>query len=126
MYTRTSGKCPGLAANIRKILFDPKGHKLQVATFTDSFGVVVICSACGHFTASNREGQLHKKACKATGGQAAFASPGARAAYLRVAEGKHPKHAKGEAKVLDPCLSAAALLALAREGGQPTQRPHPT
>ena len=113
-------KCPGRAANIRRLLEDPKGHKLQVATFTDGFGVVVICSLCGHFSASNRAGPLHKERCKAKGGQAAFASPGARAAYLRVVKGQHPKHAKGDAKVLEPCISADALLALARERDQPT------
>ncbi len=113
-------KCPGRAANIRRLLEDPKGHKLQVATFPDTFGVVVICSLCGHFCASNRSGPLHKEKCKAKGGQAAFASPGARAAYLRVAKGQHPTHAKGDARVLEPCISADALLALARERGQPT------
>jgi hypothetical protein len=115
-------KCPGSAANVRKLLNDPKGHKLQVATFTDGFGVVVICSLCGHFCASNRTGPLHKDKCKAKGGQAAFASPGARAAFLRVVKGQHPTHAKGDAKVLEPCISADALLALARERDRPTQR----
>jgi hypothetical protein len=119
-------KCPGQAPSLRKLLQDPQGHKLQIATFSDSFGIVVICSLCGHFTTSNRTGELHKKPCKAKGGQAAFASPGARSAYSRVAAGKHPKHSKGEARVLDPCVSADALLALAREGGQPSQGPSTT
>ena len=117
--------CPGRAANLQKLLSDPKGHKLQLATFSDGFGAVVICSGCGHFTTSNRPGKLHKDACKAKGGQAAFASPGARSAYERVAAGKYPKHHKGDAKVLDPCVSAAAVAALARSGGQPTQGPQP-
>ncbi len=119
-------KCPGQASSLKKLLLSPQGHKIQIATFSDSFGVVAICSLCGHFTTSNRSGELHKKACKAKGGQATFASPGARAAYLRVVAGKHPKHEKGEAKVLDPCLSADALLALARGGGQPNQGPNAT
>jgi hypothetical protein len=113
-------KCPGRAPKIRKLLEDPRGHKLQIATFTDTFGVVVICSACGHFCSSSRTTDLHKKACQAKGGQAVFASPGARQAYLRVVEGKHPTHAKGDAKVLDPCISADALLAFARGGAPPT------
>jgi hypothetical protein len=117
-------KCPGQAPSLRKLLLNPQGHRLQIATFTDSFGVVVICSLCGHFTTSSRTGELHKKACKAKGGQAHFASPGARAAYARVASGKHPQHKKGEAKVLDPCMSADALLALARGGDHPSQGPN--
>ena len=71
-------------------------------------------------------GLLHKFACKATGGQAAFAPPGARSAYERVVAGKHPKHHKGEAKIFDPCVSSAAVAALARRGGQPTQGPQPS
>ncbi len=118
-------KCPGLAANVRKLLTNPRGHKLQIATFTDSFGIVVICSACGHFCTSNRAGPLHKDDCRAIRGQA-FASPGARSAYKRVSVGKHPRHAKGDAKVLDPCFPATALLAFERGGGQPTQGPRPT
>ena len=114
------GKCPGRAPNIRKLLENPRGHKLQIATFTDTFGVVVICSKCGHLCTSNRTNDLHKKACLAKGGQAVFASPGARSAYKRVCAGQHPKHAKGDAKVLEPCISADALLALAREGAPPT------
>ncbi len=104
----------------------PRGHRLQIATFANGFGIVVICSACGHFVSSNRQGPLHKKDCLAKGGQSAFASPSARVAYQRVCDGKHPAHAKfGEAKVLDRCLPEAALLALARGGGQPTQRTEP-
>ncbi len=119
-------KCPGASPSIRGLLEDPKGHKFQIATFVNGFGIVVICSGCGHFVSSNRRGPLHKNSCLAKGGQQAFASPSARAAYQRVCEGKHPTHAKyGEAKVLDACVSAAALLALARGGGQPTQGPHP-
>ena len=116
------GKCPGLAANVRKLLAEPKGHKLQIATFTDTFGMVVICSACGHYCTSNRLSSLHKDACKATQGPA-FASEGAVSAYRRVSEGKHPKHAKGDAKVLEPCFPATALLAFAQEGGQPSRGP---
>ena len=95
------------------LLLEPRGHKLQVATFADGVGILVICSQCGHFAASNKKGPLHKEACRAKGGQQSFQSPGAKAAYERVCMGKHPKHAKGEAKVLDPCMSAETFLRLA-------------
>ncbi len=68
---------------------------------------------------------LHKQGYKATGGQPAFAPPGARKAHERVAAGKHPKHAQGEAKVLDLCVSAKALAAFARQPAHTTQEPQP-
>ena len=37
--------CPGLAANMRALLQNPRGHTLQVA-FTGGAGMVVICSQC--------------------------------------------------------------------------------
>jgi hypothetical protein len=112
------GKCAGMSSNLARLVQNPRGHRLQIATFADGKGVVVVCSQCGHYSTSNRPAELHKKDCKAKQGQASFASPGAKTAYLRIASGKHPKHAMGEAKVLDPCMSLAALL---RAGGQEPQ-----
>jgi hypothetical protein len=74
--------------------------------------MVVICSRCGHFATSNRKTKLQTESCPSTGPQTAFQSEGARHAYRRVGEGKHPAYKHGEAKVLDPCISAAALLQL--------------
>ena len=89
---------------------------MHVATFTDgSDGLVVICSQCGRFASSNRRGELHKHDCPSKGDQSAFQSDGARAAYRRVCEGKHPAYKHGNAKVLDPCVPAVALLRLAAE-----------
>ncbi len=103
------GKCAGMSSNLASLVQNPRGHTWQVATFADGNGVVVVCSRCGHYSTSNRPCELHKKACKAKGGQAAFASPGVEIAYERIASGKHPKHAKGEAKVLDPCMPLETL-----------------
>ncbi len=41
-------KCPGASPSIRGLLEDPKGHRLQIATFANGFGIVVICCDCGH------------------------------------------------------------------------------
>ena len=103
------GKCPGMASNLARLIQNPRKHRLHIATFTDGKGVVVVCSRCGHYSTSNRPNQLHKKDCVAVGGQAAYASPGAESAYRRIVLGKHPRHAKGEAKVLDPCMPLEAL-----------------
>ena len=108
------GKCPGMASNLARLVQNPRGHTLQIATYADGKGVVVVCSRCGHYSTTNRPAELHKKDCKAKQGQASFASPGARISYERIAAGKHPKHAMGEAKILDPCMSLAALRAAAR------------
>ncbi len=117
------GKCAGMATNLAKLVRNPMRHTLQLATFADGSGVVVVCSKCGHYATSNRPAELHKKLCRATGGQPAFASPGAASAYRRIAEGKHPKHAKGEAKVLDPCMPLAALAGLAQTSQEPSSQP---
>ncbi len=117
------GKCAGMATNLAKLVRNPMRHTLQLATFADGKGVVVVCSKCGHYATSNRPAELHKHLCKATGGQASFASPGAASAYRRIAEGKHPKHAKGEAKVLDPCMPLASLAALAQANQEPGSQP---
>jgi hypothetical protein len=114
------GKCPGMASNLARLVQDPRKHRLHIATFADGKGVVVVCSRCGHYATSNRPTQLHKKDCVAVGGQSAFASPGAESAYRRIVQGKHPKHAKGEGKVLDPCMF---LEALRKAGQEPSGTP---
>ena len=98
-----------MASNLARLVQNPRGHTLQIATYADGKGVVVVCSRCGHYSTTNRPAELHKKDCKAQRGQASFASPGARISYEGIAAGKHPKHAMGEAKILDPCMSLAAL-----------------
>ena len=88
-------KCKGLATNIQAIFRAPKGHKLHIATFSDGASVpVVISSQCGRFTPSNRKTELHKKECPGQG-QQVFQLDGARAAYGRVCEGKHPAYKCG-------------------------------
>jgi hypothetical protein len=109
------GKCAGMSPNLANLVRNPRRHKLHIATFTDGKGIVVVCSRCGHYSTSNRPVKLHKEDCAAVGGQASFASPGAASAYRRVALGQHPRHAMGEAKVLDPCMSLEALLRASRE-----------
>ncbi len=109
------GKCAGMSANLARLVRNPRKHTLQVATFTDGFGLVVVCSRCGHYATSNRPAQLHKEDCLAVGGQQSFASPGAKSAYERIASGMHPKHAKGETKVLDPCMALDALVRAGQE-----------
>ncbi len=104
-----------MATNLARLVQNPRGHTLQIATFADGKGVVVVCSRCGHYSTSNRPVELHKKDCKARLGQASFASPGAKTSYERIASGKHPKHAMGEAKVLDPCMSLEVLRRAARQ-----------
>ncbi len=100
--------CPGQAPHLWDLLAKPRGHKLQIATFAGGVGIVVICSKCGHYATSGRPCKLHKESCKG-----AFESPGARSAYERVCTGRHPRHARGESKLLDPCMSSEALLAAA-------------
>ena len=70
-------KCAGMSPNLASLVRNPRRHKLHIATFTDGKGVAVVCSRCGHYATSNRPAELHKKDCKAVGGQATFASPGA-------------------------------------------------
>ncbi len=109
-------RCPGLSPSIRDLLNRPRGHKLQIATFTSGAGLVVICSGCGRFTTSNRRGVLHNEPCPSEGrAQAVFQSDGARFSYKRVCEGKHPSYKQGSSKVLDPCISAEMLARLASQ-----------
>jgi hypothetical protein len=110
-----------MASNLAKLAKNPRGHNLLIATFSDGKGVVVVCSRCGHHATTNRPNELHKSACLAVGGQARFASAGAAAAYRRISLGMHPKHSKGDAKVLDPCMPLAAVVQAGREQrGPPT------
>ena len=113
------GKCAGMASNLASLIRNPRKHTLQIATFTDGCGVVVVCSRCGHYSTSNRPVELHKKDCVAIQGQQFCASPGAKAAYERICAGKHPRHAKGEAKILDPCMAIETLIRLGG-GGNPS------
>jgi hypothetical protein len=99
--------CKGMAPNLADLLQRPRKHALQVATFSSGGGIVVICRKCGHYATSNRPCGLHKKDCKR-----GFTSQGAETAYQRVSQGMRPKHDRGDAKVLDPCMDGAALLAL--------------
>ena len=106
---------------MRDLLQRPQGHKLQIAIFTSGAGLVVICSGCGRFTTSNRRGVLHNEVCPAKGrSQAAFQSEGARFAYRRVCEGKHPAYKQGSSKILDPCVAAETLQRLAAEPASST------
>jgi hypothetical protein len=99
--------CRGMAPNLADLLQRPRKHVLQIATFSNGVGMVVICSKCGHYATSNRPCGLHKHVCSR-----GFTSKGAEKAYERVSQGMHPKHERGDAKVLDPCMEGAALLAL--------------
>ena len=93
---------------------------MQIIVFADGDGIVVICNQCRHFATSNTRCQLHKVDCPSKG-QATFLSAGAKAAYERVCLGKHPKHAKGKAKVLDRCMAAEALLGFAAHPATETE-----
>ncbi len=102
------GRCPGLAARIRAAASDPKGHNLLYSTFSSGEpGIVVICSRCGHYTTSNRP--CFQERC--TGLQ----SSGAESHYDRVSRGLHPKHARGDAKVLHPLQRLCHLLAIGED-----------
>ena len=99
-----TGRCPGYAARIRDAALDPKGHNLLYSTFANGEpGIVVICSHCGHYTTS-------KRACfqeRCVGPQ----SSGAKAHYERVSRGLHPKHARGDARILNPLQRLSHLIA---------------
>ena len=101
------GKCLGLALSLADIVRDPRGHVLQIAPYSDRSSVLIICSKCGHFAGSNRRNtKLHSSPCRR-----AFGSDGAKYAYKRVCEGKHPTYSRGGAKKMEPCLDASALVA---------------
>ena len=81
--------------------------------------MAVICSLCGHLATSNRRAELHKKDCHSRGQQACPT-----AAYERVCLGKqlkHPAYKHSDSKVLDPCMSADALLKLAENAPEASQ-----
>ena len=95
------GRCPGFPERVRELLRDPKGHKLFIADFSamdDKF--VIVCGLCGCFTTEGRTVGL-KLPCPPGG----FKSPGARAAWTRVCELKHPSHKLGPAKVLEQAVA---------------------
>jgi hypothetical protein len=98
-------QCPGLAANLANAVCDPKGHTILVSPRSDNTGIVLICSRCGHYAASNRPTNLHKKVC-----QGIFESPGALESYRRFSRGVHPRYAEGPAKVLESAFPATWLL----------------
>ena len=82
----------------------------------------MICSKCGHFAGSKRKNtKLHTSPCKRV-----FGSDGAKYAYKRVCDRKHPTYSKGEAKVLEPCLEVSALVAPSLTGAAGTDSLPPT
>ena len=100
-----TGRCPGLTPALADIVRHPRKHVLQIAPMTDGSGIVIMCSRCGHFAASNRRNtKLHTKDC--TG---AFGSEGAKYAYKRFCDRQHPTYSRGPAKVLETAFSAASL-----------------
>ncbi len=87
------GKCPGLTPALADLVGNPRGHILHIAPYSDGSSVILICSKCGHFAGSNRRHtKLHTSPCKGV-----FGSDGAKYAYKRVCERKHPTYGKGEA-----------------------------
>ena len=101
------GKCPGLTPSLADLIRDPRGHTLHLAPYTDGSSVIVICSKCGHFAGSKRRNtKLHTSPCKRV-----FGSDGAKYAYKRVCNKKHPTYSKGEAQILEPCLDVSAIVA---------------
>ncbi len=106
------GRCPGLTPSLAELVRTPRKHVLQIAPHSDGSAVGIICSRCGHFAATKRRNtKLHTHDC--TGG---FASDGAKHAYKRVCERKHPTYSKGEAKVLEPAFAVSSLVAPPLEG----------
>ena len=103
-----------MAARVKEILDNPRGHNLLIGIRTDEKGLVVICSRCGRCMTRNRREQVHKEDCPRT-----FLSPGARSQYERVSAGMVPRSgtAEGDAKLLEPCLTPLCLARLAAEGG---------
>ena len=95
------------------MLRDPKGHKLYIADFTafdDRF--IIICSACGSYTSDGRTVNLQEKCDNR------FKSDGAKAAWKRVGELKHPSYKHGPAKVLEPALALDLRRVEDRTGGR--------
>ena len=109
-------RCPGMAPNMAKAVLEPRGHNVLVSPRTDGTGIVLMCSRCGHYAATSRPTNLHKKVC-----QGGFESQGAEHSYLRFARGVHPRYAEGPAKVLEPAFPASWLVA--REPPEDTEAP---
>jgi rubredoxin len=113
------GKCLGLTPALADLVRDPRGHVLQIAPYSNGSSVILICSRCGRFAGSNRRNtKLHTETCLGV-----FGSDGARYAYKRVCERKHPTYGKGEAQILEPCLAASALVAPFRPAAGPNSTP---
>ena len=57
-------RCQGLALNMAQAVSRSKGHSILLAPRTDGTGIVIIWCHCGHYAASNRPTNLHKKDCQ--------------------------------------------------------------
>ncbi len=95
---------------MRKAIMSPKGHNLLFSCFTDGVGMVLVCSRCGLYSASNRP--CFPNLC------VGVSSAGAESAYNRISQGMRPKHAEGPGKVLGPCQPAELLREAAAEHGR--------
>jgi hypothetical protein len=100
---------------MRKAIMSPKGHNLLFSCFTDGVGMLLVCSRCGLYSASNRP--CFPNPC------VGVSSAGAESAYSRISQGMHPKHAEGPGKVLGPCLPADLLKEAARDSEQTSHTP---
>ncbi len=109
-------RCPSMAQSMAKVVTESQGHNVLVAPRTDGTGIVLMCSRCGHYAATARPTNLHKKAR-----QGGVESQGAEHSYLRFARGVHPRYAEGPAKVLEPAFPASWLVA--REPPKDTEAP---
>ncbi len=95
--------CAGFCVEMRKAIMNPKCHNLLFSLFTDGIGMVLVCSRCGLYSASNRP--CFPNPC------VGVSSAGAESAYNCISQGMHPKHAEGQGKVLGPCLPTDLLKA---------------
>jgi hypothetical protein len=85
----------------------------MVSFFSDSAGIVVLCARCGaHSTSNRRCKKLHGDTCKRKA-----LSAGAAACHERLKALMHPKHEKGDAKVLEPWVPLASLVARSAPAG---------
>ncbi len=102
-----AARCPGHAEAIQELLRERRGHKLMTSYFSNKVGIIITCARCGSHTSSRRRNKkLHQEPCLDKP-----LSPGAAACLERVRTQWHPKHAEGEAKVLEPWLPLDSLLA---------------
>ena len=105
-------KCLGYAPSLRELVADPRGHALMVSFFSDSAGMVVLCARCGAHSTSNRKCKKLHDTCKGKS-----LSAGAGACHERLKALMHPKHEKGDAKVLEPWVPLASLIAQSASAG---------